>query len=338
MSKILIVRDFQGFFHQALTDSQSLDYKIIAEELKQAGYVVDFSDYNSLANQGILHSIAKCFVWFTSSQVPDYKRFIDDIAFTLAKKCHLIPSYELFRCHDNKVFQELLCRSLDIPRPRTWVFGSLPEVEAQLDNMTYPVVVKLPDGFGSSGVQEAAGPAEVRNVFLKLQSKAQLPDSRLIRSFFLRKHQFKQGLSLGRVVIQEKINDLTHDWKVLVFGDRFYALRRGFHAGDFRASGSGVRAFDLPPSNLLSFAHHCRHQLGSPFLSLDIAEKNGRFWLLEFQATHFGPFTQVYSEYYFQRANNGEWVRLQKTNSLEQDYALALCQDLAVRNSTPLKK
>jgi hypothetical protein len=124
-------------------------------------------------------------------------------------------------------------------------------------------------------------------------------------------------------VTQKFVDGLDGDLKILVFGDRFYALSRKNRPGDFRASGSGRLDFDTHCSvGALNFARDIATKLDSPFLSLDIAEANGDFYLLEFQALNFGPTTLTGSSgYYIERG--GEWQRVTATPDLEESYAHA---------------
>jgi len=51
-------------------------------------------------------------------------------------------------------------------------------------------------------------------------------------------------LHRSKFIVQEFIPDLSNDWKVLVFWDKYYVLRRKNRPNDFRASGSGLFSFD----------------------------------------------------------------------------------------------
>jgi hypothetical protein len=82
----------------------------------------------------------------------------------------------------------------------------------------------------------------------------------------------------------------------------------------------------------LSFARDIATKLDSPFLSLDIAEANGNFHLLEFQALNFGPTTLTGSSgYYVER--DGDWERVTATPDLEEGYAHAMLSFVSQRAS-----
>ena len=101
----------------------------------------------------------------------------------------------------------------------------------------------------------------------------------------------------GRFIAQPFISGLDGDWKVLVYGDQYYVLKRHVRPGDFRASGSGMdyrAGLDSGiPDEVLSFVEKVYHLLDIPHLSADVAFDGKRPYLIEFQAVYFGTATQA---------------------------------------------
>ncbi|EKG2058556.1 hypothetical protein O2N19_004786, partial [Escherichia coli] len=124
-------------------------------------------------------------------------------------------------------------------------------------------------------------------------------------------------------VLQDFIPDLNSDYKVLVFGNKYYVLKRNVRDNDFRASGSGKFVFEDVSEKFLSFARKVIEFLHTPYASLDIVERGDGFGCIEFQCVHFGPYTQLNAEYYYE-FKNGKWIREKNNYTLEQVYAEAL--------------
>ena len=96
---------------------------------------------------------------------------------------------------------------------------------------------------------------------------------------------------------------------------------------DFRASGSGNFAYEPPPLALLDYAKKIADLFDSPFVSLDIAEREGNCYLIEFQGIGFGPITLVNSSGYYATPESGEgggWNFIEEEPNLERSYADAL--------------
>src|SRR5690606_36646491 len=124
-------------------------------------------------------------------------------------------------------------------------------------------------------------------------------------------------------VEQDFISNLACDYKVLVFGDRYFVLKRNVRKSDFRASGSGDFEFVDPPVDVLDFAKAITDTLKNPYLSLDIAQSDQGCHLIGFQATNFGPYTLLNAPYRY--INNGKnWLKEDNCKDLEANYAYAL--------------
>ena len=302
---LLIVRDYADFFHQHISSEKSLDCPEIIEALQSHGIQGTLTNYEELMADGNLWKTKNKFIWYTSSQKPGYKQYIDDIICNLDSDNYLIPSYDLFRAHDDKLYQEILIRKLGLKGPQTWAFAALSDIEKNRGSLSFPLVLKFPDGFGSSGVKLVYSWNEIEKLYsehfsIRGSIKAQ------VKNRILPRKSNSQEPVFGKVVLQEMIEDLDHDWKVLIFGDRFYTLKRSTREGDFRASGSGLFQIEKAPDHVLDFAEQCHNILQTPTSSLDVAERKGECWLIEFQATHFGPYTQITSPDYYQRSSTGQ--------------------------------
>lgn len=134
--------------------------------------------------------------------------------------------------------------------------------------------------------------------------------------------RFEDYKGIKRFLIQEFIHGLDSDWKVLVFGEKYYCLRRKVRQNDFRASGSGLFDFVEPPQALLDSAKVIFEKLDVPFISLDLAYDGKKTYIIEMQGLNFGPITLVNSPHYFSKVNN-KWTKVEGVSDLEDEYANA---------------
>ncbi|WP_216603807.1 hypothetical protein, partial [Vibrio kanaloae] len=127
------------------------------------------------------------------------------------------------------------------------------------------------------------------------------------------------------IITQKKIDGVGYDYKALVFFDKVYVLKRNVRKNDFRSSGSGDFEFVEVEPNILNFADKFRRKLKTPYVSMDIMKDTfGVLHCIEFQAVHFGPYTQINAPHYYMSVG-GEWeiIRDEK-KSLESDIVYAV--------------
>ena len=138
-----------------------------------------------------------------------------------------------------------------------------------------------------------------------------------------------------KFIVQTFIEGLSNDWKVLVYGNRYYALCRSTRKNDFRASGSGMLEYreDIPEP-VLDFAGKIYQYLDVPNASLDIAFDGEKVYLIEFQCISFGTHTLDTSPFYFQRDESG-WKCVHGESEMEQVYVESVARYLyRVRQSS----
>lgn len=258
-----------------------------------------------------------------------YKGFIEDVVLALNEVgAILIPSYHLLRAHHNKVFMELYRKyslSDKFNNLPTFVYGTYEEYLMDIDKFSEGYwVLKPSSGALSSGVK-----------LLKSKSdKISLPRS-ISKSFFLKeylkvfiKHQFRfkfkdykrKSVNRNKFILQKFIPNLNGDYKVLIYGDKYYALERKNRKNDFRASGGGILNIDpILPNGLLDFARSFVIETRVPFVSLDIAFDGSDFYLIEFQCINFGNYTLEKSIKFFKYIEK-TWVSFYEKSDLEKEF------------------
>lgn len=323
--RIYLLTENCGFFGQRMMPWQSMDVDILVRILSNHFSVVraTYADVSS----GIVCP-KNSFVIHSSSQQPEYKQFIDDLLLYL-QSCGnlLVPSIHATRSHENKGYQELHRRLCGVDLPKA-IYASKFE-ELDLATVKYPVVFKDVSGFGSKGVKLIRSEQELRNAVVAEERLSMREAMRALKTAagnLVRKHVLRRKnlrpygeyyKPLKRFVLQSFIPGLNHDFKVLAFQERIFFLRRDVRPNDFRASGSGRFHFEDPPDGLLDFAEALLHKFEEPYISLDICFDGSNFYLIEFQALHFGPFTLVESQKHFRRKAS-KWEKCDGSVVLEE--------------------
>ncbi len=332
---LVLLTDYRGALRQRQQVYESLDLDRLTAELKAGGWDVRLTRYEDAARD--LDALTGAVIHYTSTQEPGYRTFLDDVLYDLSRTSTLVPRYEIFRAHENKGYQELLRRRLDLGQPYGRYLGNERGLDGRTDDLVFPLVVKPISGFQSRGVARVGDESELRRWIRRQNRPAGLWTYRLKR--WLKRHvlrgryrpeMYTDCVHAGGYVLQPFVDGAAGDWKVLVFGDRYFALRRDVRPGDFRASGSGRFAHDTPPDSVLDFARRTFERLDVPMVSLDIIEVGGECSLVEFQGLHFGTLTLDDAPHYF-RPTADRWERVPGPSVLEDEYARALLRHLGRR-------
>jgi len=270
-------------------------------------------------------------IFTTSSQKPYQKKYIDDYLALLEKFNNiLIPSKEIIFAHENKGFQELYKKSIGLISLKSLYVNNTLINYDEVKKIGYPLVLKKLDGSGSKGVMLIHNERSLKKQINKIQPSLHIRYfiylKERLKNIFLRVDNtvkveyFKE---YKNYVLQEFIPNLEFDYKVLIFFDKYYVLKRYTTANDFRASGSGKFEFIDIDSSLLEYAKYIFEKFEEPFMSLDICEHKNKYYLIEYQGMHFGPYAQIYAEGYYQKKQD-QWKFIKKKETLEKDIAYSL--------------
>ena len=329
MKKIILLTNYRNIIPQRKFEIEGLNLNIISKVLEDNGFDIEEISINSFIsdlNKNI--SLAGVYFYYTSSQYPIYKSFILDILVQITLRGGiLIPELRHFMAHENKNFQELEKVRLGIQSPFGIPVGTYEEGMEILNNTSYPKVIKKATGFGSRNVKIIHNKEKGKKIlFRMLDNNFKFDNDSLYYLYRRAKNKIHYPKRFGKVVIQEFIPDLSHDWKILVLGDTCFCLKRFIKKNDFRASGSKLFSIaDDPSTQLLDFALSCKEKLKCPIVSMDISELNGDIQLIEYQTMHFGLLTAMMSDFYFE-LENGNWEKRKLTDELEYYIGMGICQ------------
>lgn len=353
MIEFLILQDKRGYTANSLLPGagRKIDVELLKEHLIQEGMVVEIRNLHELV---FPTKYRGWYVVYPSSEDPGlfYKDYIEDILLRLLMDgAILLPSFELFRAHHNKVFMESFrsVLSKEYNSIKSFSFYGVDDLEKKLKKeQRYPVILKTSAGAGSSGVAIAHNQQEALKIAKKMErivfvdyNSSIIAQIRHAVGKFIRKVTKQQVVEIPKIqtkmICQTYVPNLTCDYKVLVFGDKYYLLRRQVKKGDFRASGSGLREFPnelgTEEIHVLNFAKGAYEQLKSPLLSIDIAYDGEKCHMIEFQCLNFGPYTLQCSKWYY-RCVDTRWEQIKKASILEEEMARAYVDYVRLRGKS----
>jgi glutathione synthase/RimK-type ligase-like ATP-grasp enzyme len=281
-------------------------------------------------------------VLYTSSEDHEghYKSYIEDVVY--AAECQgavVLPAFKYLRAHNNKVFAELLKSEWGHSigdKLNSLTFGSLEEIIQWDGRIDYPVVIKRPDGFKSRGVFLAEGKEQM----LKISASVSRSNRKIKSAIkdLIRKIKYKgfkaESDFRKKFVVQDFIAGLGSDFKILVYWNKYYVLKRLTRENDFRASGSGRLSYPTElPEGLLDFAEKAFKCFNVPNASFDISFNGREFNILEVQFLYFGTYTLEHSEFWFEKSREDKWLKVGGRSVLEAEYVKSITHYLAGRNN-----
>lgn len=315
--KVYIATLPNGFFGSAGCSWRSLDVDRLSTLLD---YDVEIISINDLMN---INFDPEDTVIYTSSDEENIRLYLRDVMHFVNKKCKILPSYNMLLAHENKGFQELLRTELGIGNLDGNYFFDIDD-----SKLAIPKVLKTVSSAGNSSVFLAKNKNDISSIknkyfavsnkrkIIKLQRRLKLKSSEF--SIYNYRHK---GFNL--FVEQELVPNLSNEFKILVFGDRYYGLKRTVRNNDFRPSDSGLYECVKPPKEVLNFAKSVVDKIDNPYFSLEIAQSDDKCYLIEFQGTNFSPLAllKCSSRYIFL---NNEWIEEVNNKDLEENFAYAL--------------
>lgn len=340
MQQIVLITDYQNRFgtkYTALPYRSGMDKGKLSDEFEVHGIEAVFCRAATALEK--FHDPAGIIFLYTSSEDTGdfYKSFIEDVVHVIESMNGIvIPHFLFLRAHNNKVFMELLKkgwgREID-DRLSSANFGSYEEFIEADKKYTFPVVVKRPGGFKSRGVYLARNEVKLKKLAYRISKTTNFrSDIKDYLRKFIHKGFVPESRNRSKFLIQQFVPGLQNDWKVLIYNEKYYVLKRMNRKDDFRASGSGLLSYPVDfPEGLLDFAGKAFTHFNVPNISLDIAYNGESFFILEAQFLYFGTYTIENAPYYFSRDNN-RWSQITEKSVLEQEYVRSVVAFLQKNN------
>ena len=219
----------------------------------------------------------------------------------------VFPNFKTGWHFDDKLGQKYLLEACNIPMVETFAFFTKSEALSWVEANTFPKVFKLRGGAGSGNVMlakdKATAKAFINKAFGRGFSQYQPLNSLKERYTKFRKGKVsiievakglarfavpppyakQAGREKGYVYFQEFIEGNDHDIRVIVIGNKAYAIKRMVRKNDFRASGSGNILYDkaLFDEKVIALSFNINQRLQTQCLALDFVFKNGEPLVVE---------------------------------------------------------
>jgi glutathione synthase/RimK-type ligase-like ATP-grasp enzyme len=328
----------------------SMDVCKISDCFSELGYNTSVKKFSEL---DLAADYKGKFVLYQSSEAEGgfYKRYIEDLIFFLEKQgAIVIPGYEMLKAHHNKIYMEMMRLKFKDEALKTVTsqcYGSW--IEAKGYNSDFPVVIKQVSTSAGEGVYLAHN----RKDYLKKIKKAShIIAARSLTYFligkvknlvksvikFIKPHvskfiRYDTTPISSAIVVQNYIQGFSGDYKVLIFGRKYYAMYRKNRPNDFRASGSGqfYEVYEDKQEPLLSFARKLTFEIESPIFGIDIGFDGKDYHLLEFQMLYLGTSALQKSTFWYEY-EDGQWTRHDGKSNLEEEFSLAIDNFISEKN------
>ena len=247
-------------------------------------------------------------MWHFNHKSPKASKFAKQLLYSVRAAGKMVfPDFWTDWHFDDKVGQKYLLESIKAPLVPTYVFYSKHEALEWAGQTSYPKVFKLSTGSGSDNVKLANSKREaVRLItqaygkgFKQYNSRSNLQERYrkyrngkttlwdVIKGILRLAHptEFSRvtGKEIGYAYFQDYIPGNDHDIRVVVIGDKAFAIKRMVRKGDFRASGSGeiLYAKELFDEAIIRLSFDLAGKLKTQCVAFDFVHDNGKPMLVE---------------------------------------------------------
>jgi glutathione synthase/RimK-type ligase-like ATP-grasp enzyme len=258
----------------------------------------------------IIDQLSDCdaLMWHHSQNNPKDLLIAKQLLFALEHSGKVVfPDFNTNWHFDDKVAQKYLLELVQCPMTKNYVFYEKDTAINWAKNTNYPVVFKLRGGAGSFNVKLIRSFSKAKSIINKafnhgfsnydsisalketfgFWKKGKVSIIVLLKSFarlFIQPEFAKvAGREVGYVYFQEFIPDNDSDIRVIVIGDKAFAIKRNVRENDFRASGSGnieysKKYFD---EKTIKTAFDVAGKLKSQCVAFDFVYKEGKPLVIE---------------------------------------------------------
>lgn len=293
--KIAIHNNQGGFTPRwiAYCQANGIDYKLV--NCYQSDIMAKLKDCDAL-------------MWHFSQNSPKDFLFAKQLIYTLdAAGKKVFPDFHTAWHFDDKVGQKYLLEAIGAPLAPTWVFYDKQQALNWAKTTDFPKVFKLRGGAGSQNVQLVHSLKDAKQLIRKAfgcgfpvyDALGSLKER--WRKFRLGKGNVKDLLKgmvrfvvpppyarvkareKGYVYFQEFIPNNDHDIRIVVIGDKAFAIKRMVRKNDFRASGGGEILYEKHLFNErdIKLAFEVHEKMKSQSTALDLVYDKGEPKIVE---------------------------------------------------------
>lgn len=249
----------------------------------------------------ILNDVEDCdaVLWHWDHSNPNSFLFARQLIKSLEKNGKMVfPSIDDCWHYDDKVGQKYLLEAIGAPLIPSYVFYDKNQAIAWVQKTSFPKVFKLKGGYGSNNVKLVRSQRQARKLIGRAFHKGfrQMNGNTLIKNRIWRFRQQPglrtalnivkgivktlvgtpmdkiHGREKGYVYFQDFMPDNDYDARLIVIGNRCFAIRRYNRSGDFRASGSGLIRYEkeLVDERAVRLAFDTATKINSRSIAFDI--------------------------------------------------------------------
>jgi glutathione synthase/RimK-type ligase-like ATP-grasp enzyme len=246
----------------------------------------------------IIHKINDCefVLWHYHQGNPKDLIFAKQLLYSLqVSGKRVFPDFHTSWHFDDKVGQKYLLESVNAPLVPTWIFYDKREAFRWVNQAVFPIVFKLRGGAGSQNVRLVKSKSEAKRL-IRIAFGHGFPSFNPMSSLKERLRKYREGkgdlLNIlvglarfifpplfsryrgrerGYIYFQEFLPGNDHDIRVIVIGDKAFALKRMVRKNDFRASGSGYIVYDRSqfPDNIIDLSFKIATKLKTQCVAFD---------------------------------------------------------------------
>lgn len=341
MKDIYLLCDYKGRFGSKYHDNpyrSGLDKGLLKKYFEDNGFNTIFLKFNDVDFR--IDKLRDQIVLYTSSEDRGfyYKSYIEDVIYGLEiiGAC-VVPSYRYLRANNNKVFMEIIrlsSRNDRITNINSRIFGTYEEFMDKIKYFDKHCILKKAEGACGRGVYLANTSRKLYKIAKKISRTRNITYELWDFARFLKHRSYtRDSRYRSKFIIQDFILGLKNDWKIYIFGKRYYIFYRPILEGrDIRASGGGYKNYlygnkALMPEGIFDFAKSVFDSLDVPYASLDIAFDGKVFYLFEFQCVYFGMAGVFLSNEYFINKSS-QWIAVSEKLGQEQVYVDSITEYL----------
>ena len=328
---IFLFTDYRGQFYSSTRHKgASVDLERLKHSFRTLGHELDIRPFSSIDFR--TQNYKDKWVLYQSSEDPGrfYRDYVEDVILGLfLQGARLIPDFLKFRAHHNKHFMEIvrdLHHSPEIQNIQALRYGTFEDYARDTRRISNgDFVLKASDSSKSRGVSLMRSTRDKIRLPKKVSRTPSMTNLRYCieglktgeKPLFISNHR-------NKFILQPFIDGLPGDYRVVIYGDKFYVLSRENRPDDFRASGSGRFDFNRQvPEGLLDYARTVFKSFDVPFMAMDIGLKQREFYLFEFQFLSFGQYTLEKSGFFY-RFENNSWSKVSERPDLEREIAASV--------------
>lgn len=251
------IHNSKGLFSDrwiAYCKDHGIDYKVV--DCYKSDIITQLEDCDAL-------------MWHFNHKGPKESKFAKQLLFAIeASGKKVFPNFNTVWHFDDKVGQKYLLEAIGAPIAPSCVFYSKSEALEWANQTSYPKVFKLRTGAGSANVRLVKTKRKAKRLikiafgkgFKQYEGWSNLKEryrkyklgksnvwnliKGVIRLFYTTDYARVAGREIGYVYFQEYIPGNDHDIRIIVVGNKAFAIKRMVRKNDFRASGSGLILYE----------------------------------------------------------------------------------------------